>query len=319
MSNKINRNNHKNGHKIYYANDTSHIEFLRRLYTNSQQNFPNFKKVSEPINAINSRLQEITEEELNGFIEQLSDTNNVFYQEELIFKESFPYLLLRAFLDNKLSKSYVSTMLILWSTSREFIIKENLELYKPRFIKFDSDNENKINICAHVGKSLIRNFRERKDEQMTSFANEVCSKLPENENGCWVFENFKRSENSILNVLEGVIEEYFYSGKIYQDDNFIFVDIIPNFHLIQNTLIFFGDEPLKVNPVLGVSSVNDIGIGTRERHRDVSIPFPGYHYPKKADGYNAGFSLEFVRHDLYHLMKSSIYNIQETKEYLNDC
>lgn len=68
-----------------------------------------------------------------------------------------------------------------------------------------------------------------------------------------------------------------------------------------------------MNPVIGISSVDDIRQGSLDRYRDIQIAFPENELPQKADCLPAPSSLDFVFHDEYHCMRSSRVTPSETK------
>ncbi|WP_257292219.1 hypothetical protein, partial [Endozoicomonas sp. ONNA1] len=65
-------------------------------------------------------------------------------------------------------------------------------------------------------------------------------------------------------------------------------------------------EAHNINPVIGISTPEDIRTGSLKGHRDMAIPFPGHPLPKTADYLSAQLILEFMLHDLYHAVRASM-------------
>ena len=66
----------------------------------------------------------------------------------------------------------------------------------------------------------------------------------------------------------------------------------------------YKDEAHQINPVIGISSVSDIRLGSLGRFRDFALPFPENPVPNTADGHPAPSIVHFQIHDFYHAMRS---------------
>lgn len=69
---------------------------------------------------------------------------------------------------------------------------------------------------------------------------------------------------------------------------------------------FCREETHEINPVIGISTVEDIRTGSLKRHRDMAIPFPGHPLPKTADHLPAPTIAGFQFHDWYHALRASM-------------
>jgi|GEM_PF-4800755 len=75
----------------------------------------------------------------------------------------------------------------------------------------------------------------------------------------------------------------------------------PSLSMMQQLLIAYkGDLAVKITPVIGLSTVEDIINNGLQDTREMALPFPGIELPKKADGVLAPADLDFWNHDFYH-------------------
>lgn len=296
-----------------------------RLGFFQRENYSEFtRRLSlEIIKNINSEMDNISSNEVDEFIKLLNNTENIFYNNKLIYNQKFPYFLLKSYLNGKISLSFISSMLVLWKCSQEFLTIENLRKYNPRFVKLNIKNTSAtatlLDYCDFISNLNL----EVSKLDLANYLSEKIKSLPDFEHGTWVFDNFERSDNSIADRINETINSSFLcrviknSDKENSENSLIkYREIIPNFSLIQIILNKIIGNPVSINLVLGISSVEDIHIGTKFRYRDIAIPFPGVNIPKVADGYSAPTIIEFLKHDLYHCLKSSLTSRNETFEYL---
>lgn len=81
--------------------------------------------------------------------------------------------------------------------------------------------------------------------------------------------------------------------------------IVPPLGVMQTFLnVFYEDNAVYLNPVLGLSSLKDIRHNGLNDCRDMAIPFPGITLPDRADGFWAP-SYDFTYHDFYHAITAS--------------
>lgn len=70
----------------------------------------------------------------------------------------------------------------------------------------------------------------------------------------------------------------------------------------------FQEEAHQINPVIGISTPEDIRTGGLKGYRDMAIPYPGHPLPKTADHLPAPDILDFMGHDFYHAVRASMLN-----------
>ena len=87
--------------------------------------------------------------------------------------------------------------------------------------------------------------------------------------------------------------------------------MVPSFVAMQIFLeVLVGDQAVRVRPVLGMSTLDDIFYNGCTNTRDMGIPFPGISLSKKADGYLAP-GVQFAIHDFYHSIVTSKAPMQD--------
>ncbi len=83
-------------------------------------------------------------------------------------------------------------------------------------------------------------------------------------------------------------------------------EMSPSFSMVQNFLkTYAGDRAIKITPVIGLSSVEDIVANLKTGTRDMALPFPGVFIPDSADTLAAPSYRDFFLHDVYHAILCS--------------
>ncbi len=83
-------------------------------------------------------------------------------------------------------------------------------------------------------------------------------------------------------------------------------EMTPSFSMMQQFLrTYAGDLAIKITPVIGLSSVEDIVVNLKTGTRDMALPFPGVFIPDSADTLKAPKYRDFLLHDLYHTILCS--------------
>lgn len=81
--------------------------------------------------------------------------------------------------------------------------------------------------------------------------------------------------------------------------------IVPSIAMMQIFLnVVYEKRAVKINPVIGISSLADIRRNGLEDTRDMGLQFPGITLPEKADSYLAP-DIDFSYHDWYHAILTS--------------
>lgn len=81
--------------------------------------------------------------------------------------------------------------------------------------------------------------------------------------------------------------------------------VIPSFEMMQTAIdAAYGKQGTQINPVLGLSSLEDISTNNIVKTRDMALIFPGLELPKTADGFRT-YGFDFTYHDFYHALITS--------------
>ena len=78
----------------------------------------------------------------------------------------------------------------------------------------------------------------------------------------------------------------------------------------------FANNLCKINPVIGISTPQDIRDSGYRLLRDFAIPFPNHPFPEKVHGYFVKEILEFQHHDIYHVFHMCLMTPESIKFYL---
>lgn len=82
--------------------------------------------------------------------------------------------------------------------------------------------------------------------------------------------------------------------------------MVPSFSMMQGFVDVQGSsDAVKLTPVIGLSSVEDMMMNIKMQTRDVALPFPGVKLPQEADKIRAPYAVEFIGHDFFHCIIAS--------------
>lgn len=92
--------------------------------------------------------------------------------------------------------------------------------------------------------------------------------------------------------------------------------MIPSVGLMQAFIdVIGGENAVKINPVIGLSSLDDIRKNGLEATRDMAFQFPGILLPERADGVLAP-DADFTYHDFYHTFMASMLSDTSRKRII---
>lgn len=134
------------------------------------------------------------------------------------------------------------------------------------------------------------------DDELDEFYQEM-KKLPASEQRFFLISHADEEKNSVADRLEAL--RFYVFGRV---DN---RRMIPSLGMMQAYLkVKFKKQACEINPVIGLSSLEDIKKNGRSNQRDMAIPFPQVKLPEEADSFHAPFYL-FPYHDFYHAFMAS--------------
>lgn len=126
--------------------------------------------------------------------------------------------------------------------------------------------------------------------------NEEIQKLPFCEQICFVVPH-EKEEFDVLTAISRNIQQLTFNTNPY-------LLRIPSFSILQILIKHFHPYPATINPVLGLSSPEDILKNGIDFIRDIAIHFPGIFLPTTAD-FTSAILFKFTLHDFYHLIRVS--------------
>ncbi|MBM3191473.1 MAG: hypothetical protein FJZ63_02300 [Chlamydiae bacterium] len=100
-------------------------------------------------------------------------------------------------------------------------------------------------------------------------------------------------------VSVNVFHQFQRAGRTYR--------MVPSLSMMQQFLNTYAREgdAVKITPVIGLSSIQDIENNIISNTRDMGLAFPGVDLPKEADELLAPYTVDFVGHDFYHSIVAS--------------
>ncbi len=289
------------------------IEAVRRI--------PNDKAL-----LIQNKMNEVTRVHFDQLQKTLTDPACIFNQDSFMRDEMFPYTVLQALKNGEISSLRFGTLMKLWGRMREFLPA----IYQPEFIPLFLNDGSK-NPCAadYLWKCLqpstiLPNMTNKYSLQLQEEIFKQAQNLSRFDQGFYFTKNRTDKTRYFDNPNPLNRAEYFSNHTITQEvkknTELHFLDfpaqssneVVAGFELEQVCLSVYFPNPVRINPVIGISSVDDIRQCSLERYRDVQIAFPENELPQKADCFPAPSSLDYVFHDEYHCMRASRVTPSET-------
>jgi hypothetical protein len=199
------------------------------------------------------------------------------WQASIFQHEKYPYYALAALELGRIRPMQFATLMLFWSVAQ----------HKPIVIPlFNPDSTVNIEARAFIAATL-----EGTDINIDDLF-ELMKDYPPSEQQIFVIAD-TQTEKTVSRAINEDLHLPFLSRAFGKR-------MISSLGLMQALLtVRFLDEAVTLNPVLGLSSTDDITYNVLHGTRDVAIPFPGISLPKKADGYLAP-DADFPYHDTYH-------------------
>jgi hypothetical protein len=259
--------------------------------TKTSNNQPDtYNEITRRIGAlktIEDTMSQLSDEAYNQFLPLVKNGNI----KEIIKIENYPFLALRALKEEKLSQDDFATIVMPWSSQDTEKQCYNLLSKEPE------------------EKEITRIFLEQtfkmgdgdilSDDQINHFLQEL-EKLPSIQHNFWIEFN-PIEKKSLREGIKSVYKGLNVFSRITNESV-----IIPSAGMMQTFLkIKFLENAVRMNFVLGLSSIEDIENNGRNSARDAALRFPGVDLPDTADGYSA-LGTDFTYHDFFHAINTSI-------------
>ena len=276
-------------------------EVVRRIGTDEQRKIMNI-------------LSAMTDDHIETIVQCCDDpslmTRNNY---ELLKSFDFPYQLLRAFRDEKITVNEFATMISLHGIYQENVqLNAGFELQFKRL--FDQEGQPIKASWEAIAETLRKSnekgviFRFDVDHIIETMQEKLATVRPVEA----LFWHYPIAESSVPTVTDAIR-----SAGVWALSRFADQEMVPGISTRQALLdAAFGKEAHRINPVIGTSSVADIRNGGSGRYRDFALPFPDIPLPKKADGIPAPFIIDFLIHDYYHLLRVGLLANEDVDLYL---
>ncbi|MBO9496230.1 hypothetical protein [Salinisphaera sp. G21_0] len=234
--------------------------------------------------------------------------------EQLSFlkSETFAYAALRAFREKKISSNEFATLVTLQGVYLEGI--QDIDSFKIEHNKLFDDNGEVNEYAWKVIEYSLK--RSQMFFPVSSYnVNSIIRKMqlllknaPAVEAGFWscefpISKDEDQGQRTMKKALSAVDFHVLFLSYGYGAGWMLCPSITLRQAFIDS---YCQEEAHKINPVIGVSSPEDIRIGSLKGYRDMAIPFPGHPLPKTADHFSARWILVFMQHDLYHAVLASM-------------
>ena len=229
--------------------------------------------------------------------------------------DEFPYVNLRAFRDGKITVNEFATLASLHGIYQES--REESESFKMKFeALFDQNGgPNKeawkaIEETLHKSNSVVTSaFKYDIADVIKKMQVEFNTVRPL-EAGFWHYDMPVPSEKQTIVDVIRRLGSWALSGYANQE-------MIPSITMIQAFIdSAYGEEAHRINPVIGVSSTDDLRLGGIGCYRDYAIPLPDIPLPKIADYLPAPNIAAFQKHDRYHLERASLLTNADKDLYI---
>ena len=271
---------------------------------------------------ISEKISQVPESQLEKIVQCCHDPELILNgYHDFFTSDEFPYVNLRAFRDGKITVNEFATL-----ASLHEIYKENRERNKSFSIKFKAlfDPNGRPNRLAWMAieetllktNSVSAAFKYNVADVIKKMKEKLATASPL-EAGFWRYDMPKLSEEMPKLPEEMTITDAIRklgSWALSRDKT---QEMIPSITMIQAFIdSAYGEEAHRINPVIGVSSPDDIRSGSVGCFRDYAIPFPDVPLPKTADDFFAPDAADFMRHDRYHLERASLLTNADKDLYI---
>ena len=255
---------------------------------------------------ISEKISQVPESQLEKIVQCCHDPALILNgYHDFFTSDEFPYVNLRAFRDGKITVNEFATL-----ASLHGIYQEKREEHKSFEMKFEAlfDQNGRPNRMAW--RAIEQTLYKSNAAEISAFKYNVADVIEKMkvelktasplEAGFWHYDMPKPSGTKTIADVVRQLGSYALSGYEKQE-------MIPSITMIQAFIdSAFGEEAHRINPVIGVSSPDDIRSGSIGCFRDYAIPFPDVPLPKTADDLPAPDIRIFQIHDKYHLERASL-------------
>lgn len=295
-------------HMALTPNDAIFYEIVRRIPEHKRQ-------------IIETRLKAVNSRHLTSIQAAIANQKNLLDDASFIHDEIFPFAALQAVRMGEISSFQFGSLMALWGNLENILpglTGQEIQA-TPEFVPLftvDGEKNPRASIllipCLQPSQTLP-NLVVKTPEELLKGIYEKAIHLPQSEQGFWVVEDIP-PKSEITQTVTQVIKSL--GVKFLAFDAEDRREMIPSFGLQQIFLDVAFPHAVRINPVIGDSTPNDIRKGSLERYRDIALPFPESELSKVADDIPAPSALDFMFHDRYHAVRASRVTPEETGHYV---
>ena len=280
---------------------------------------------------IQLKLKDVSVEHLVALEMAMANQSQLLQETSFIHNPMFAFTALQALSQGNISPQQFGTLMSLWGNMETiFPVSGHSDPDAiPRFIPFfnavgEKNKEACVILLACLQPPRSRpNLIMKSPETLLMNIYEKAAHLPPSEQGFWLIKDstvdithYPSDPLSLFKfgTVTQILKHYELHYLTFPAKNTS--DIIPSFGLQQIFLDVAFIHPVRLNPVIGDSTTDDIRNGSEQRYRDIALPFPGFDLPKLADGFPAPRVRDFMFHDFYHAIRASRVIPHETAIYV---
>jgi|GEM_PF-1224767 len=216
---------------------------------------------------------------------------------------------LKAFAEQLITESQWTTTLFCYALMVDFP-EEEIHV-EPLFNEDESVNkiaEEAISYTMHrkgpylTGDQLTTFFTKMRSEPKSEQAFFFVSTQPYN----WGIDCKKASEKIFIHQSRTVMEAVAVDAYMNVFHQFVKDEktyrMMPSLSMMQQFLHTYAraGDAVKITPVIGLSTPEDIEKNIVDQQRDMALPFPGMQFPIEADCLKAPYKVDVIGHDFYH-------------------
>jgi hypothetical protein len=239
---------------------------------------------------IEEKVGQVTDGQINDLVTAL---NQQQWHATLFGHDgAYTHQALAALRQGKITQHQFATIMFFWVNHTQQGIRTGTVIFL-----FNSDGSINPKARQLLGATLKGRLEKFSASEMDQFF-EKMRKLPASEQCFFVRKMEKSYGFDIIASIQGSRIDLFYDT---QDGKMM----IPSAGMMQSFLdVRFKDQAVKINPVLGLSTEEDIRNNGLTGTRDMGLHFPGTTLPEQADDLEA-IGYKFTYHDFYHALVAS--------------
>lgn len=275
---------------------------------------------------IEATLEKVTPVHIASLHAAMANQKCLLEETSFIHDEMFPFAALKAMRMGEISPIQLGSLMALWGDLKHTLPKSTesdaqaIPEYVPLFTADGVINQRAYLFLLPTLETPLPNLVVKTPEEILKDMYDKAIHLPHSEQGFWIVTLHSRHTPVTEQTITQRIKSIGVNFLALRNDNDEMMpnerEMIPSLGLQQVFLDVAFPNAVRMNPVIGDSTVDDIRKGSLERYRDIALPFPGHELPKVADNFPAPAVFDFMYHDRYHAIRASRITPHETELYV---